>query len=546
MLERRGATHRPLPPHLDLRGLRRLGPRHRRAVHRGEPVPAPHPYNASKAGRPCGAAYFETSPYRDDHQLLQQLRALPVPERSSHCSRPRPRRRAPPAVRLDAERREWLHVVTTAGHRSRARARRWGRPTTWAAVSRPASKRSRPGPGRPRKPSSLKKIVPDRPGTTALSPRLHQDPHRARMDAEVPSRGLAETVAWYAEHRGCGSRCATAPRWSRPAGPKALTVAPAQAGHRPKGRSHASTDHRSRRTARHDVAVAFAASPPGEAARPVRPAAPQRPTSRWSPPPTPSSRSTTEPECSRRCSGCGPTCGPCRRLHGGRRLRERPGHRVRRQRLGTRHVAEAAARSAPTSCTSRPTTSSTHRRQALRRVGRHKPLSVYGRSKLGGEQECRVGRRSCAHHGSAGRLGTTWSRRRCASGQGPAAALRRRPAWLPDLHRRLAAAVVTLARTVARHVPRHQPGATTWFGFVAAVLEASAATPAGSSRSRRPNWTARPAPRPANSVLDNAALRLNDLPLLPDWRDGLAAWWHLETARADERHDDGGDAKRVA
>ena len=32
----------------------------------------------------------------------------------------------------------------------------------------------------------------------------------------------------------------------------------------------------------------------------------------------------------------------------------------------------------------------------------------------------------------------------------------------------------------------------------------------------------RPAPRPANSVLDNAALRLGGLPLLPHYRDALA------------------------
>ncbi len=88
----------------------------------------------------------------------------------------------------------------------------------------------------------------------------------------------------------------------------------------------------------------------------------------------------------------------------------------------------------------------------------------------------------------------------------------------------LAAAVVTLAldrRPGTFHVTNQ--GATTWYGFVRAVVEA-----AGGDPSRvEPIATAdlhppRPAPRPVNSVLDNAALRLSGLPLLPEWEDGLA------------------------
>jgi dTDP-4-dehydrorhamnose reductase len=68
----------------------------------------------------------------------------------------------------------------------------------------------------------------------------------------------------------------------------------------------------------------------------------------------------------------------------------------------------------------------------------------------------------------------------------------------------------------------HQ-GAVSWYEFARAVLEA-----AGLDGERvRPVKTAdlsppRPAPRPANSVLDNAALRLQGLPLLPDFREPLA------------------------
>ena len=66
-------------------------------------------------------------------------------------------------------------------------------------------------------------------------------------------------------------------------------------------------------------------------------------------------------------------------------------------------------------------------------------------------------------------------------------------------------------------------GATTWCGFARAVLAEAGADP----ERVEPITTAeldppRPAPRPANSVLDNMALRLSGLPALPDWQDGLA------------------------
>ena len=66
-------------------------------------------------------------------------------------------------------------------------------------------------------------------------------------------------------------------------------------------------------------------------------------------------------------------------------------------------------------------------------------------------------------------------------------------------------------------------GAVSWFEFAQEVFEA-----AGADRARvSPIATAqldppRPAPRPANSVLDNAALRAAGLPLLPDHRDSVA------------------------
>ena len=66
-------------------------------------------------------------------------------------------------------------------------------------------------------------------------------------------------------------------------------------------------------------------------------------------------------------------------------------------------------------------------------------------------------------------------------------------------------------------------GAVSWFEFARAVLAAAGGwTRPGS----RPISTAelqppRPAPRPANSVLDNAVLRLSGLPLLADFHEPL-------------------------
>ena len=87
----------------------------------------------------------------------------------------------------------------------------------------------------------------------------------------------------------------------------------------------------------------------------------------------------------------------------------------------------------------------------------------------------------------------------------------------------LARALVRLAldrRPGTFHVTNQ--GETTWFGFARATLSAAGLDPTRVE----PIATAdldppRPAPRPANSRLDNAALRLSGLPLLPEWTDAL-------------------------
>jgi dTDP-4-dehydrorhamnose reductase len=65
-------------------------------------------------------------------------------------------------------------------------------------------------------------------------------------------------------------------------------------------------------------------------------------------------------------------------------------------------------------------------------------------------------------------------------------------------------------------------GATTWFEFARQVLAAagmdtSRVVPISTSQLDPP----RPAPRPANSVLDNLATRLAGLPPLPPWQHTL-------------------------
>jgi dTDP-4-dehydrorhamnose reductase len=87
----------------------------------------------------------------------------------------------------------------------------------------------------------------------------------------------------------------------------------------------------------------------------------------------------------------------------------------------------------------------------------------------------------------------------------------------------LAPALVTLGldrRPGIHHVTNQ--GDTTWHGFARAVVAARGDDPDRVRAIRTSDLDPpRPAPRPANSVLDNAALRLAGLPLLPPWEDGL-------------------------
>ena len=193
--------------------------------------------------------------------------------------------------------------------------------------------------------------------------------------------------------------------------------------------------------------------------------------------------------------------------------------------LGTRHVAEsAAAVGAHLVYVSTDYVFDGTADRPYLEWDAPRPISVYGASKLAGELECRPGSTIVRTSWVCGASGPNMVRTalRLAAGDGPLRFVddqRGSPTFSADL----SAAVVTLAtdRLPGVHHVTNQ-GETTWYGFVRAVVEAS-----GKDGGRvEPITTAeldppRPARRPANAVLDNAALRLATLPLLPDWRDAL-------------------------
>ncbi|MGH9063257.1 MAG: dTDP-4-dehydrorhamnose reductase [Acidimicrobiales bacterium] len=193
--------------------------------------------------------------------------------------------------------------------------------------------------------------------------------------------------------------------------------------------------------------------------------------------------------------------------------------------LGTRHVAEAARRAGAHLCylstdyvfdglATRPYTEWDDPR----------PLSVYGRSKLWGERACwpdaTVVRTSwlCGAHGPS-MVHTVLRLARAGNALSFVDDQRGSPTMAADL-----------AGAIRRLVEDRRPGVfhvtnqgeTTWYGLARAVLAAAGLDP----DRVRPVAAAdldppRAAPRPAYSVLGNAALRLSGLPLLDDWRESL-------------------------
>jgi dTDP-4-dehydrorhamnose reductase len=154
------------------------------------------------------------------------------------------------------------------------------------------------------------------------------------------------------------------------------------------------------------------------------------------------------------------------------------------------------------------------------------PQSVYGRSKLAGEVAAGPGATIVRTSWVCGEHGNNMVKLVLRLAADPDRALafvddqRGHPTFTADL----APALHRLAvdrRPGVHHVTNQ--GAVTWYGFVREILAASGHDP----DRVRPITTAeldppRPAPRPANSVLDNAAWRAAGLPMLRNFREPLA------------------------
>ncbi|MCX6390648.1 MAG: dTDP-4-dehydrorhamnose reductase [Solirubrobacterales bacterium] len=150
------------------------------------------------------------------------------------------------------------------------------------------------------------------------------------------------------------------------------------------------------------------------------------------------------------------------------------------------------------------------------------PQSAYGRTKLAGEQLVAAASADHAIARTAWLFGVDGANfvetmLRLAEQRGEVSVVDDQvgcPTWTAHL----ADALVELATNPASGGIHHVAGAgsTSWFGFAAAIFEAT-----GTAVALSPTTSAefiRPAPRPANSVLE--ATR-PDTPRLPDWREGL-------------------------
>ena len=193
--------------------------------------------------------------------------------------------------------------------------------------------------------------------------------------------------------------------------------------------------------------------------------------------------------------------------------------------LGTRHVAQGARLVGARVCyVSTDYVFGGDLRRPYHEWDDAGPLSVYGRSKLGGERELDEGATVVRASWVCGRHGRNFVKTMLR------AASERDELCVVDDQFGSPTFADGLAAVVAHLVVARLPGTfhvtnqgwTSWFGlardvFVAAGLDPSRVRPVATADLDPP----RPAVRPAWSVLDNAALRLSGIPLLPDFHEPL-------------------------
>jgi dTDP-4-dehydrorhamnose reductase len=152
------------------------------------------------------------------------------------------------------------------------------------------------------------------------------------------------------------------------------------------------------------------------------------------------------------------------------------------------------------------------------------PRSVYGASKLGGEREIDPSSTVVRTAWVCGEHGANMVKTVLRLADRPELAFVDDQRGSPTFTADLAVAIRRLAadrRPGLFHVTNQ--GQVSWYEFVRDILAAAGHDPAKVRPIKSDELDPpRPAPRPANSVLDNAALRLSDLPLLPHYRDSLA------------------------
>jgi dTDP-4-dehydrorhamnose reductase len=196
--------------------------------------------------------------------------------------------------------------------------------------------------------------------------------------------------------------------------------------------------------------------------------------------------------------------------------------------LGTRHVAEASRFvGAHLAYVSTDYVFDGTSARPYREWDATNPLSVYGASKLGGEHELAPSATIVRTSWVCGIVGGNMVKTVLRLARSSDGVLRfvDDQRGSPSVASDLASTLIDLAlarRPGIFHVSN--AGETSWFGLAQFVLVSAGLDPARVEpiRSSELDAARYPAPRPANSVLDNTALRLSGLDLLPDWQESIA------------------------